>query len=108
MSRIPRKDAEPLGNAIRYFLKVNHMTTGFNTHLVNSAWDRASGAAEYTIKRYYRDGTLYITLNSSVVRSQLQFQQEALIERINHILRHDALFDPEDKFAGYVKKLVIK
>jgi hypothetical protein len=35
------------------------------------AWDQASGAAPYTIKRYFRDGKLFITLSSSVLCSQL-------------------------------------
>ena len=62
----------------------------------------------YTSKRFYKDGKLYITVNSSVARSQLQFQKEILVERINENLRQDELFTKDDKLVGYVKQLIIK
>ena len=67
-----------------------------------------SGAGPFTLKRYFRSGTLYITLNSSVIRNQLSFQKEALIEKMNATLSGDPLFTSDNRTAGYVKELVLR
>ncbi len=105
---LPRKNALPLSSAIREFLRSEHLTTGLNTRLVFSAWDEVSGAREFTLKRYFRSGKLYITLNSAVVRSQLYRQKDLLVEKLNAKLRRDELFDQEDCNATWVEDIVLK
>jgi len=82
--------------------------SGHNTYRIFEAWDNASGAAQYTLRRYFRDGKLYITLNNSVVRGQLFFQKDALLEKINHLLEEDPLFIRDDAKVGFVKELILK
>ena len=106
--KIKRKTAEPLAFAIKSFLKSAHLTTGLNTRLVFAAWDEVSGAAPFTIKRYFRSGKLYITLNSSVARSQYQRQKDLLLIRINERLRKDELFDRQDCNANWVEDIILK
>ena len=108
MSRVPRKNAQPVGDAIKEFLRQYHLAAGLNNQRVFAAWDNASGAAQYTVKRFFRDGKLYITLSSSVVRSQLSFQKDTLVEKINGMLVADELFDLEEKNATLVKELILK
>lgn len=108
MSRLPRKNAQPLGEAIQEWLKSSRLSAGMNTRLVSSAWDKASGAAEWTVRRYYRDGVLHITLSSSTVRSQLWFQKDALMEKMNAILSGDPLFACDEPHTGYIKELILK
>lgn len=108
MSRIERKNAQPVGEALRAYLKAYHLTPGLNTQRVFAAWDQASGAAAYTVRRWYRDGILYITLSSSVIRSQLSIQRQFLLEKINTILAGDELFSQDEPLAGYVKELRLK
>lgn len=108
MSRIERKQALSIKEAFHAYLKAYRLTTGLNTQRVFSAWDQASGAANYTIRRFYRDGILYITLNSSVIRSQLNIQRQFLLDKINAILADDELFTQDDNLAGFVKELRIK
>lgn len=84
------------------------MTTGLNTHLVFKAWDEVSGAGAYTLKRYLRSGTLYITTKSSVVRSRLEAQKPALLEMLNDRLAMDDLFEPEDRNVSWVKDIVLR
>ena len=79
-----------------------------NSRRIFSAWDEASGAGAYTIRRFYRDGILYITMKSSVLATQLSMQKGALTEKINAILSDDPLFIREDSHAGFVKELRIK
>lgn len=106
--KIRRKNALPLASAIREYLRQSHLTTGLNTRLVFSAWDSVSGAAPFTLKRYFRNGKLYVTVNSSVVRSQLQRQKDFLLERLNAALDVDNLFDREDCNATWVEDIILK
>lgn len=98
----------PMDEVVRNMLKVYGLGASHNTHLIFKAWDEASGAGPYTIKKYFRAGTLYVTLNSSVARIAFQMQSDVLVTKINAILASDPLFIRDDKCVGYVTKLVLK
>ena len=85
-------EAVSIAEVLRDWLKSERLTVPLDTQRVFEAWDNASGAGRYTMKRFYRDGKLYITLSSSVIRSQLSFQKDALLEKINSLLSDDPLF----------------
>ena len=108
MSRVARKTAVSLSEAIQEYLKVAKLSAGLNTQRIFAAWDAASGAGRYTVRRFFRDGRLYITVDSSVVRSQLSFQRDTLIEKINALLAQDELFTRDDARVGIVKELILK
>ena len=108
MSRVARKTAVSLSEAIQEYLKAAKLTSGLNTQRIFAAWDAASGAGRYTVRRFFRDGRLYITVDSSVVRSQLSFQRDVLIEKINALLAQDELFTRDDARVGIVKELILK
>ena len=67
-----------------------------------------SGAGAFTIKRYFRSGKLYITLNSSVVRDSLRHQKEFLTEKLNSRLAQDEFFSRDDCNASWVEELILK
>ncbi|MBQ2521737.1 MAG: DUF721 domain-containing protein [Bacteroidales bacterium] len=106
--RIPLKKTLSIAQAVKLWMKSEHLGATFNTRRIFNAWDAASGAAPYTLKRYFRDGTLHITLSSSVVRSQLAFQKDTLIEKINRLLEQDELFDKENDTVSLVRDLKLK
>lgn len=106
--RIARKNAQPLSSAIREFIRDARLGTGLNTHLVFKAWDNVSGAGSYTLNRFLRNGTLYITTKSSVVRSRLEAQKPVLLEMLNDRLAQDEFFDPEDRNVSWVKDIVLR
>jgi hypothetical protein len=105
---IRRKEALTMDEVVAEYIKSAKMASGLNTQRVFTAWDECSGAGPFTLKKYFRSGTLYVTLNSSVVRNQLYFQKEALIEKMNAWLSGDRLFTPDNRAAGYVKDLVLR
>lgn len=107
-ARIERKTALSMKEVIDMYIKSMKISAGLNTQRIFSAWDEASGAAQYTVRRFFRDGTLYITLSSSVVRNQLGFQNALLVEKINSILDGDELFTKDDPKVSFVQKLVLK
>ena len=106
--RIKRKNAVTLSSALQEYLLETHLSSGMNTRRIFAAWDEVSGAGHITLKRFYRNGTLYITLNSSVARSQLQFSKDALVERINDRLYRDEFFCKDDPKVSWVKEIVLK
>ena len=108
MSRVARKTAVSLSEAIQEYLKVAKLSAGLNTQRIFAAWDAASGAGRYTVRRFFRDGKLYITVDSSVVRSQLSFQRDVLIEKINALRAQDELFTRDDARVGIIKELILK
>jgi len=105
---IRRKEALTMEEVIEEYIKSAKIASGLNTQRVFAAWDECSGAGPFTLKRYFRSGTLYITLNSSVIRNQLSFQKAALIEKMNATLSGDRLFTDDNRTVGYVKDLVLR
>lgn len=105
---VSRKEPLTMEQVIDEFIKSAKLASGLNTQRVFAAWDACSGAAPFTLKRYFRGGTLYITLNSSVVRNQLFFQKDTLLEKMNAWLSGDHLFTSDNRTAGYIKELVLR
>ncbi|MBO4263138.1 MAG: DUF721 domain-containing protein [Bacteroidales bacterium] len=108
MNRLPRKQAEPMGDVLKQLLRKTGLGAAFNNQLVFRAWDEVSGAGPCTLKRFFRDGILYVTLDSSVVRGMLEMQKASLRDRINERLRADELFTEEGPFTGFVKEIRLK
>lgn len=102
------KKAVSIDDALKSFLKESRLSAGHNCHRVYEAWKEASGADGYTLRTFYRGGTLYVTLNSSAARMHLQMQNAALVRRINEILENDSLFIKDDPVVGFVKELKLK
>ena len=105
---INRKDPVAMEELVQMFIRSMKLSAGLNTRRIFEAWDQASGASRYTLRRYFRDGKLYVTLNSSMVRSQLGFQKAELVDRINEILREDELFQQDDPQVKFVEELILK
>ena len=105
---IRRKEALTMEEVIEEYIKSAKIASGLNTQRVFAAWDDCSGAGPFTLKRYFRSGTLYVTLSSSVIRNQLSFQKVELSEKMNATLSGDRLFTADNRTAGFVKELVLK
>ncbi len=98
-----------MGAVIAEYLGDNgRFITGLNRHLILSAWDKASGAGRYTVSRHFKNGSLYVTVSSSVLRTQLNFQKEDIRRQINRILSEDELFSGKNEGGETVKTLIIK
>ena len=106
--RIHRKEAVSMDEVVKQYIRSMKIAAGLNTQRIFAAWDACSGAGEFTIKRFFRDGKLYITLGSSVIRSQLYFQKDILIEKMNRFLSQDSLFTEDNHAVGYIKELILK
>ena len=106
--RISRKEAVSMEEVIGQYIKSMKIAAGLNTQRIFEAWDKCSGAAQYTLKKFFRGGKLYITLNSSVVRSQLYFQRDLIIAKMNAVLADDPLFTDDNRSVSFVSEIVLK
>lgn len=106
-NRISRKNAIPLVEVLKEMLVEGKAGNTHNSYRIFSAWDKVSGAASYTVKRFFRDGNLYITLSSSVICNQLSMQKDALLKKLNADLAADELYIGDASEAP-VKQLILK
>lgn len=105
---IHRKEAVTMEEVVSAYIKQMKIAAGLNTQRIFEAWDACSGAGPYTLRRYFRGGKLYITLSSSVIRNQLLFQKEALVEKMNAYLLQDPLFTKDSNTVGFIQTLILK
>lgn len=103
-----RKEAVGMDKIVSEYIKSMKIAAGLNTQRVFAAWDACSGAGPFTLRRFYRGGKLYITLNSSVMRSQLFLQKQQLIEKMNAFLQQDSLFTQDNRTVGFIQELILK
>ena len=93
---------------VKQYIKSMKLAAGLNTQRIFEAWDACSGAGEFTLRRFFRDGKLYITLSSSVVRNQLHFQKQDLVEKMHRFLLDDSLFTEDNSTVGFIQELILK
>ncbi len=106
--RLHRKEAMSMDEIVHQYIKSMKIAAGLNTQRIFAAWDACSGAAPFTLRRFFRDGKLYITLDSSVTRNQLYFQKDVLLEKMNAFLSKDELFTEDNRTVSYIKELILK
>lgn len=106
-NKLRRKEAVGMEVLIEQYIREMKLASGLNRQRVSEAWDAVSGAARYTVDRFFRDGVLYCTIGSSVVRNQLYFQRTYLIDKINEYLEKDGSFIKETP-GPPVKNIVLK
>ena len=106
--RIHRKEAVSMETLVSRYIKSMRLAAGLNTQRIFAAWDDCSGAGPFTLKRFFRGGKLYITLNSSVIRNQLSFQKDELVKKMNEHLAQDQLFTADNRSVGFIQELILK
>ncbi len=106
--RIHRKEPVGMDKIVSEYIRSMKIASGLNTQRIFAAWDACSGAGPFTLKRYFRGGKLYITLDSSMLRSQLFLQRAELIRKMNAYLSSDELFTADNKTVGFIEELILR
>lgn len=106
--KLQRKNAISMDELIEQYIRTMKLAAGLNTQIIFRAWDEVSGAGQFTLRKFFRDGVLYITLNSSVIRNQLFFQKADMITRINEVISADPLFVKDDPKVSKVTDIILK
>ncbi len=106
-NKFRRKDAVGMEELVSQFIRDMKLTAGLNRQRVSDAWSQVSGAGKYTLSTTYDKGVLTCYISSSLVRNQLYFQRDVLIQKMNEFLSSDGLFTSSDGNKA-IKILVLK
>ncbi len=85
MSKKPRGNESTLGEAIERLLKAYRIDDKMLELDVVSSWEEMMGRAIAlrTTDIFIKDGVLHLTISSSVMRDELKFGKQVIIERVN-------------------------
>lgn len=74
-----------LGDAINQFLEKNNLQSKINEVKLLETWEVLVGKAikSHTIELFIKDKTLYVKVDSSVVRQEINFMRRRLADKIN-------------------------
>ena len=86
-----RENAKKIDLIIEQFIRSEGLADGLLRVRIFEAWDIVVGedVARYTSNKFFRDGKLFCSIGSSVLRSQLYFQRDTIREQINSLLSGD-------------------
>lgn len=88
-----------ISEALKEFVESNRLQTGLDKINVSEAWTAVmgNGVNSYTTAVKLERNTLYVQLSSSVLREELSYGKEKIIDMLNESLGKDL-----------IKKLVLK
>ena len=106
--RLEKQYATGMDSLVQGYIRLMKLGPALNRRRIYAAWDSVTGAGPHTIRKSFKDGKLYITLSSSVMRSILYMQRDLYAARINAALKQDELFTQGDEKVGSVKEIILK
>ena len=94
-----REGAKTIAELLVDFIQEEGLTDGLERVKIFKIWDIVVGTkyANATLYKFYKNGTLYCTISSSMLRSQLYLNKLQIIRDINKMIGRDC-----------VKELVLK
>ncbi len=81
-----KRNTESLGEVLKQYFEENQfIKRKIAESRAVTGWKQVLGQmiASYTTNIYFRNGVLYVSLNSSVLRSELLMAKERLIDKLN-------------------------
>ena len=92
-------EQQSIADALKEFVQTNKLETGLNKVNVADAWANlmGNGVNNYTTAVNLERDTLYVQLNSSVLREELSYGKEKIITMLNEALGKEI-----------IKKLVLR
>jgi hypothetical protein len=83
-----RENTQLISEIIKEFIREERLEEGLNRARLFKAWDLVVGeiGAKATTNKYFRDGILYCTINSSILRTQMYYRKEDIMAHINKML----------------------
>ncbi|MBQ8812099.1 MAG: DUF721 domain-containing protein [Bacteroidales bacterium] len=103
-----RHEAVGMDELVDQFIRDMKLASGLNRQRVREAWNAVSGSSRYTLDVSLDKDVMTCVISSSVVRNQLYFQRELLVEKLNLYLETDQMFVRERNDVPIVNKLILK
>lgn len=82
-----------IADALKEFVETNKLETGLNKVNVADAWVKlmGNGVNNYTTAVRLEQNTLYVQLNSSVLREELSYGKEKIIKLLNEEIGNEII-----------------
>ncbi|MBQ7772669.1 MAG: DUF721 domain-containing protein [Bacteroidales bacterium] len=83
-----RENTQLISAIIKEYIKEAHLEEGLQRVRIFQTWDIVVGeaGAKATSNKFFKDGILYCTISSSIVRTQLYYRREDIAAQINKML----------------------
>jgi hypothetical protein len=83
-----QRGEQPIGAVLKSFIESGKLEKGLDKVAVRDAWNQMMGVAiaKYTTTIYLERDTLYVTLSSSVLREELSYGKQKIIDMLNEEL----------------------
>lgn len=107
-NRMRRQEAVGMSELVKQFIKEMRLDKGMNRQRLVKAWNEVTGASGYTLDMNFDKGVLYCSISSSVVRNQLYFQRDAIVNQMNEVLGKDDMFIWDWQQGSCIKTLVLR
>lgn len=90
-----RKGAQKIDSLLQLFVKANRLEKGLAEYRLTRAWGELLGPSVTRITKSVkvRQGKLFVTLHSSVMRNELEMMKDALIPRLNQAAGMEVIDD---------------
>jgi len=90
-----RKAVQPISDILKEYLKEKKLNQGLLENRAIQYWERVLGpsVARSTRKIYMYQGTLYVELNSSVLRNELLMWKDRIIINLNQAIGEEVVMD---------------
>lgn len=83
-----RTNTNIISQLLDEFVKEQGLQDGLQRVRIYKTWDLVVGDsfAAHTVSKYYANGILYCTVNSSMLRNQLYFRKDDIMVQMNKML----------------------
>ena len=83
-----RENTQLIKDVLQEFIIEERLEDGLQRVRIFGAWDLVVGdaGARATTSKFFRDGILYCTINSSIVRMQLYYRKDDIVVMMNKML----------------------
>lgn len=105
---IRRTDAVDMDTIIKEYIREMQLAAGLDNQLVCEAWNKVSGAGNYTLGCRFSKGKLYVSVSTSVVRSRLFLRKKAILDEMNGILSGNSMFSGSKDGMPPVTDIILK
>ncbi len=83
-----RENTQLISVILKEFIKEEHLEEGLERLRIFKTWDLIVGdaGARATTNKFFRDGILYCTISSSIIRTQLFYRKDEIVQLMNKML----------------------
>ncbi len=94
-----KDNGQSLKEAINELINTYHLKENLNKTKLTGSWDKIVGKmiAKHTLSLYIKKDTLHVKLDSSVLREELSYAKQEIIDKVNEEIGED-----------YIKKVIFE